>query len=314
MSEGYPKRILSGSTVLVCVLLLSCIAVFNQVKAKGLGWQEEHYKAALDAVATGQASAPEQYRVLSAYATVWACRLMELAGIPRPVGTGLVAIRVIQNVIIFLLALAYYRRLGIPVYLGLLGVSALTWGMTLCTYESGLAIDVYTEIILYLWAGLVIVEGKPGWIVLITLLGALNRETSALIPFLLLAAGERKGGVKGASSLAVYGAVFAALRLHYRGAEWIPEASAAPWVNLVGVLGVMPVLAALSAQIWPRTLRAAGWVIVPAWFAAHALFGGVAETRVLLLPQVMVFIPGALWSVMHVRELSIESEGPVRAT
>lgn len=36
------------------------------------------------------------------------------------------------------------------------------------------------------------------------------------------------------------------------------------------------------------------WVVVPIWFTIHALGAVMAEIRLFLVPQAMVFIPGAL--------------------
>ena len=50
---------------------------------------------------------------------------------------------------------------------------------------------------------------------------------------------------------------------------------------------------------WPLELRAFFWVIVPVWFLVHAFGSVMAETRLLLVPQAMVFIPGALLCLAH---------------
>jgi hypothetical protein len=66
------------------------------------------------------------------------------------------------------------------------------------------------------------------------------------------------------------------------------------WAHLFATLSIIPVLALFSYQKWPFQLRVFFWVIVPIWFVIHAFVGIMAETRLFLVPQAMIFIPGAL--------------------
>jgi hypothetical protein len=52
-----------------------------------------------------------------------------------------------------------------------------------------------------------------------------------------------------------------------------------------------------SYQTWPRALKIFFWVVVPAWFGVHFFTALVAETRLLLVPLALVFIPGALFGI-----------------
>jgi hypothetical protein len=51
-------------------------------------------------------------------------------------------------------------------------------------HGSDFQFNTFFDIMFYLLAGLVVFAGRYKWIVPITILGALNRETSALIPVL----------------------------------------------------------------------------------------------------------------------------------
>jgi hypothetical protein len=325
MALEQSRRIVVGTGVLVCVVLLSLIAVFNQVKTMGLGWQEAHYVPQLEAVATGTASGPGQYRVLSDVATLGVCRLFERVGVPRGTGVALVLIRVVQNVVIYLLALWYFRKFGVPVYLGILGVSALAWGMTQANYQSDLAINTYTDIIFYLCAGLLLQYGKVYLIVAVMVAAALNRETCGLIPVMVLAvwwvrSNEEESGrywKAGVGALVVYGVVFVALRLCLGGGVGVGDAEQGArglallqynlafdrtWLHLFWTLGIVPVLAMVSWRYWPRKLKAFCWAIVPLWFVVHFCMGQMATTRLVLVPQVMIFIPGLLCGIVAWRE------------
>lgn len=179
--------------VAVCAFLLSLLTVFVQVKHLGLSWHETEYRAQLEQIAAGDATAPEVHRPLSAWIAIGTTRLFESVGVPRGGGIALIAIRLGQNLVLFLLALAVYRRLGIPPYLGLLGLSVVAWGMTQSHDSAGLALDIYTETILYLFAAWVVIAQNPWWVVPMAALAAINRETSVLIPGILLGVSARTG-------------------------------------------------------------------------------------------------------------------------
>ena len=309
-----------------CAVLMALISVFNQVKAMGLSWQEEHYRAQLEAVVAGTGTNPAQYRVLSDGLTVWAYRGLEGVGVPRAVGVTFVLIRVFQNAVLFLLAVLYWRRLGLSLFLGVLGIAVLGWGMTLGNMGSDLAIGAHTEVICYLLAGWAIVSGRLWWVVAITFVGALNRETSVLIPVMLLGvhvccqsqSNVRRDALRVACvSLGVYAAVYLGLRWYFGGRAWDGPTpgfallmenvgSVRTWAYFAGTMGLIPLLSLALYRVWVVSLRRIFWVMVPAWFVAYFLCGVVWETRMFLLPQVMVFIPGVLFGVAHWRERAAE--------
>lgn len=304
--------------ILTVVTLLSLITVFNQVKTMGLSWQEEHYLARLEAVAAGAAGSPWQYRVLSDIPLLWMCRAAEAMGVPRGPGVTLVVARLLQNIAIYLVALAYWRRLGIGMYLGLLGLSGLAWAMTQANYNSDLSVNTYTNILLYAFGAWALVANRPMWIVPLTILGALNRETIGLLPVMALAAGTfctprmriapaylRAGGI----ALGLYALVFIGLRLWFGSRGWVLHPDGAvqgpslfvynlafdrTWLHLAGTWGLFPILALAGYRDWPASLRAFFWALIPAWIAVHFVLSAVAETRMMLVPLVVVFLPAAL--------------------
>ena len=62
-------------------------------------------------------------------------------------------------------------------------------------------------------------------------------------------------------------------------------------------LGILPFLAIFCYRNWPGTLRIFFRIVVPAWFGVHFFAALVAETRLLLVPQALIFIPGALFGI-----------------
>lgn len=310
--------------LIAALLLLSLITGFSQIKTEGLAWQETHYLPRLEAVVSGSAPAPGQYRILTDGLVVAACRGAGALGVPRSIGTTFVALRLLQNIALFLLAYLYFRRLGIGAYAAVLGLSALAWGMTQANYGSDLGFNAYTDILFYLCAALVLLEKRYRWLYPIAIAAALNRETSGLLPVMALACAisprprlalDRAIARPALVSLCLYGLVFVLLRAAFGWREWAGlEAGASPgpdfllynlrndaaWGHAFGVLGIMPVLALLSYRSWRPILRPFFWSVVPAWFLLHLLLAPLDESRVLLLPQILVFIPGMLCGLQDV--------------
>jgi hypothetical protein len=309
--------------VSVCVILFSILTVYLQVLAldkpymyyleKGLQIQRHM------AVLQGTAGNPWQYRVLADYLVEAMIQLFKNLDILHPIASAFISFRFVQNLLIFLLGYAYYRKLGLSSAYSLIGLSLLAWGMTYAYYDSDLQFNTYFDVIFYLLAGLAIVYNKQLWMLPLMLLAAFNRETSGLIPFLSLALvlpwqdqaanTRRRVASIAALSLALFAIVFVGLRLAYPNqVTSVPHGHslgldllqynlfrATTWVQLFATLSIIPVLALLGYKRWHPALRVFFWVIVPIWFGIHLFTSVMAETRVFLVPQVLIFIPGALF-------------------
>lgn len=333
MTENLQNNRLTRQFAMLAVLiLLSLLAGFSQIKTEGLSWQETHYLPRLEAVVAGEAASPWQYRPLTNHLVLWACRGAEIIGLPRATGVTFVAIRVAQNFALFLLAFLLYRRLGIGAYAAILGLMALTWGMTQANYGTDLAFDAYTDILCYLLAALLLLARRFGWLVPLTALAALNRETSGLIPVMVVASGttlrprlgiDRAFAGPAGMALAIYVLIVGGLRLWYGSQPWVGwEAGASvpfgflkynlthhiAWGHTAGVLGIVPLLALACYRVWHPDLRAWFWAVVPAWALLHLFLAPLDESRVVLLPQVLVFIPGMLCGIQYLR--TAENAGP----
>ncbi len=190
-------------------------------------------------------------------------------------------------------------------------------------YNSDMQFSTYLDVIFYLFAGLAILHRRFIWIPAIALLASLNRETSGLIPFLVLASIVGKDiwykGLSGLKekteplvifglSLAIYILVFVFLRFsygpqplllpngHHPGLDVLQYnlGSILTWDLMLATLGVIPFVALFGYRKWPLELRRFFWVIVPLWFAIHMVAAVMVETRLFLVPQAMIFIPGLL--------------------
>lgn len=310
--------------IAVAVLLLSLITGFSQIKTQGLAWQEAHYAPRLAAMIQGTAPAPDQYRLLSDGLAAATVRLAESAGLPRPVGLTFVVLRLAQNLLLFSLAWVYYRRLGIAPYPLLLGLSALAWGMTQANYGADLGFSAFTDVLLYLCAAIALLEGRPRWIIAIAAVAALNRESSVLLPFVALACAVRRTPVlrlersiagPALAALSVWVLLYVGLVLIFGARPFLPFVATPglamlkynlshgeAWGHAVGTLGIVPVLALLSWRGWPPLLKPLFWSVVPLWCIAHLFCAPLDQSRVLLLPQVLVFIPGLLGGLAWWRE------------
>ncbi len=306
--------------ILCAAVLFSLMTVAFQVKELELAYLEEGGGQAQRHadVLRGTAIDPWQYRVLSEYLVEGVLRAVKELGLPHPMATGFLLFRLFQNTLLFVLVAAYYRKLGLNAYLSLLGMSLLALGMTHSVYDSDLQFSTYSDVIFYLLAGLVVLQGRILWIPPIAALAALNRESSLLIP--LMTFGSRPLGSRGglqrailiaAGSFGVALAIVGGLRF-FMG-QRLPGMTPPPgtamlehnlsryesWVYLFATLGLLPIMAVASMPRWPVSLKIFFWAMVPAWFAVHLLTSVIAETRLFLVPHALIFVPGALLGISY---------------
>lgn len=302
--------------IVVAAIVLSLATIYVQVMALEFKYIEQgnqilRHRAVLD----GTSGDPWQYRVLSEYLVEGVLQAYARLHAPRPILLGFVGFRLLQNLLLFALAAAYWRRLRLNVYSTLLGLGVLAWSMTHMLYDSDLSLNTYTDAIAYLAAALLILAGRWWAVVPLTALAALNRETSGLIPVMLLAVAatevspdrRRRGYLVGMIALAVFGVTYLGLRYAYGPRPAAVGLTASPlqvnllnphaWAQMILAFGVLPLLVFLSFRAWPRPLKTFFWAVVPIWTAVHLLYAHMAETRLFLVPLALVFVPGALYGV-----------------
>jgi hypothetical protein len=260
---------------------------------------------------------PWQYRV-GAEALAWlALKAATAAGFHEAGLVGFLSFRVLENVAIFGLAWLFYRRLGAGRHTAALGLVLVAFAMTQAHYHSALAFDTYAEVAVYLAAALLILDRRYAWIVPLTIVGTINRETCGLIPLMLASAAlplgprTREGRrvlLLAALALVAYGVTFWTVRTIVGPGGLILPAGKHPgievfqlnvergvtWDNLFRTWTLVPVLALAQWRAWPEQLRLFALAVVPAWIVLHFFLAVVAETRLMLVPYVLVFVPGAL--------------------
>lgn len=307
-----PRR--TAALVITSALALSLLTVY--LHAKGLhreyliAYQIPRHQALL----AGTAGDPWQYRILSAWVVEAVVQLGRVLGLLPSMISAFLAVRVLQETLMFVAAWCYWRALGLGVAPAFMGLALFGWGVSYSGYGSDLQFNTYFDVLFYLLAGIAVARRRPLWVLPLTVLAALNRETSGFIPLLPLIApaaapGDRARAIRIAlAGLALYVAVFAGLRWAYGHQELIIPYGHRPgldlltynltrtrtWAQLAATVSILPALALLAYREWPRVLRGIFWLVVPAWVAVHLVASVVAETRLMLVPFALVFVPGAL--------------------
>jgi hypothetical protein len=299
-----------------CALLLSLLTVFLHLKALGRPYLLEYQVPRHFAMLAGTAGNPWQYRVLSAWIVEGLHRLFAACSVGDPLIASFVAMRVIEETVLFVVAWCYWRALGLSSPASFLGLALLGWAVSYANLGSDLQFNTYLDVVFYLLAAWAVARDRLIWLLPITALAALNRESSLLVPLLALA------GLPDASSperarrmrvavlgLAIYALAFVGLRWAYGKQELIVPYGHHPgvdlflynlgrartWVQLVATFNILPFLALAAWRWWPPLLRGFFWVLVPIWFAVHWVGAVMSETRLLLVPLALVVLPGALF-------------------
>ncbi|MCU0450500.1 MAG: hypothetical protein MUC97_11770 [Bernardetiaceae bacterium] len=242
-----------------------------------------------------------------------------------------IAVRLAQMLLTFYLCWLYYRQLNLsPVLIGC-GFLYISLAMGNGVYHSDLSFNTYYDVIFYLIGGLLILrKASPYWFVPLAALAAFNRETSILIPLMLLwhlvdwgKPPFRLGVIKtlkleialplALASLA-FAAVFFAIRAYYGqppndpsvvsfNNDWFKPGWAMLFRNTLhpfaqnevwGVVTFLPLLALLYFKRTSQFLRYLFVLILTFWLPVHFWMVTVKEARVFLVPTVLALLPMCL--------------------
>ena len=274
---------------------------------------------------------PWRYRLLSEWGAELFLETARASGFSKPAVVGFLGFRLLQNLAIFGLAWLLLRRFGNGWYESALGLGLIAWGMSQALYHAALSFNTYGDLVFYLAAALLILNRRYWWILPLSVLAALNRETAGLIPVMLIAVGLARGRLTddgrrairiGAASLVLFGATYGIVRLAV-GESFLIKAAGRDlgwelfdfnvfkgqtYDHVFQTLNIVPLLALLVWRFWPTELKAFGLAIVPAWIAIHLVASVLAESRLLLVPFVVVFVPGLL-AGLEARRSSLDT-GP----
>jgi len=311
------------ATVLVSItiILLTAVTVLWQEQRLGLSYVEGEQLVRHRAVLAGQAPNPWRYRVLAEWVAAGFVDVARALEVPRPVAVGFLSFRFLQNAGIFLVAFAYYRRLGLHMRQALVGVMVLAFVFT-HALQGALNFNTYFDVLFYLMAALCVLSERARPFLILVAVAALSRETSGLIPLLPLAEWMahpraiphdwRQRTWLALAALGIYLVIFVGLRvcLGVPPETWaetwgwgVPQGlplvifNLSSWRTLMLLaltFSILPVLAIWEFGSLPRFIKGVFWLIVPVWFCIHVSTAHVNETRLFLVPIAVVFIPGAL--------------------
>lgn len=306
---------------LACYLVISIYVVFKQstdLNAVDLPRQEERHQRMLDG--NSEFFNPWQYRILSTY-LVESFYQGAHAVVPKVNRiAAFLGFRVIQNILILMVLHLYLMALGIRnPWLILCGLILTGFCLATSIFQSDLSFNTYFDILFYLIAAWLIIKKKLIWLIPLIPLAALNRETSLLIPFMALAPYvpytikqiPKKTLLIVVSSLMLFACVFVSVRMvyGYQPAAGIHGMSSffdylkynltffRLYPELAGTLTFIPVIVIVFLNRLPMILKQWFWLICPAWFAIHLAYSTAVETRLFLVPQILIFIPAFLWLI-----------------
>jgi hypothetical protein len=209
----------------------------------------------------------------------------------------------------------------------------LSLAMGNAVIASDLTFNTYLDNVFYLLAACMIVYRKnPYWFVPLIIFAAFNRETAMLIPALYFvsqinfsnfstSAFSVKNIVLPKTNVWVltclmyvlFISIFAGVRMYYGYVApqvWkVPTglpmiklnlASAVAgkaYFEMIGVFSVIPFIILYTFKRHLLLLRVWFITIVPLWFAVHIYSVVIYQTRLFLVPTILVFIPMMLWLI-----------------
>lgn len=277
-------------------------------------------------VMAGQSVNPWQYRLFSEWVLEGLVRLVASLGAKNSFYFAALILRIIQNAAIYLLSYHYYRKLGFKWEVALIGILFMSGSMLNSFFKSGFSFNTYFDVICYLVAGLMIIYRSYALLPLLTAVAALNRETSGLIPFLagitVIFTKDQKSPIFSVLlSMISWAFVFFSLHLLYPGLPmFIPYESPPgisllmyninpiPYYLLIRFFGFVPFLSLLASRYSSEFLKKFFLVLVPAWFGIHLFASVISETRLFLVPQVVILIPLALAFITKIHQTTFNYE------
>jgi hypothetical protein len=302
---------------LAAFLILSIYIVYQQAtnsSAVALDIHVERHEQMLQG--TSEFFNPWQYRVFSTYVAEAFYQVIAAVRSSTTKIEAFLLLRVLQNILIFFAAEWYFRRLSISnPFVRLCGHLLIGFAMAHAIFQSDLSFNTYFDVLFYLVAACLIIERRTSWLFVLIPIAALNRETSALIPVMLLASIRdlRDPRLKNIVLTSIIGGVlfvivFISIRYYYgyQKAVGIHGMNSFTdflkfnltfkrlYLELIGTLNFLPLMVVIFLKRLPWLLRRWFWVVVPVWFAIHLAFSTAIETRLFLVPYILIFVPSFL--------------------
>ncbi|MEO6637916.1 MAG: hypothetical protein ABIN25_06545 [Ginsengibacter sp.] len=241
--------------------------------------------------------------------------------------------RFTEHIFIFYLAWRLWSYFIKSKWLIFFGINFLALAFGNAVTAADLSFNTYLDIILYLvTANLIVYNKNKMWLFLIVPLAAFNRETGLLIPALYFLSEtnfsqfslknsdwkkidfpKRNVWINTIVLYAIFMAIFIAIRWHY---GYVPQQvwkTKAGWsmlklnlfsaigvkayLELIGSFGVIPFIILYKFKAFPHLLKKWFLFLVPVWFAVHYISVVAYQTRLFMVPIILVFIPMMLWLI-----------------
>jgi hypothetical protein len=223
-----------------------------------------------------------------------------------------VLFRFVEHLLIYFLLWKYLGLFTKNKILISLFILMASWAIANAVMNSDLSLNTYLDVVFYLLAAYVIVAKKNiNWIIPLSIVSALNRESAAFIPLMLFfnhcdfknkTIPPKKIWLVTTVSFALFFGILTLIRLHY---GYRPESR--PWnffkYNLYGsssfytyleMFGATGFLPAICLYYWRKNspfLQMSFWLIVPIWLFIHFYATFAREARCFLVPIFMIFMP-----------------------
>lgn len=244
-----------------------------------------------------------------------------------------IAFRFLLNFLVFVLAFYVWYYFIKNKWLLLLGLIFLSLGMGNAVIASDLTFNTYLDNVFYLLAAIIILYKKnPLWLIPITILAAFNRETALLIPVLYFLSNlqlqqvslkefmrlgkilpEKKVWILSLSLMVLFVIIFISLRMYYgfvpakvwkvpAGPEMVKlnlfsTVAAKSYFEMLGIFSIIPLLILYRFKQLPQLLQIWFLGIVPIWFAVHIYSVVIYQTRLFLVPVILILLPMFLWLI-----------------
>lgn len=248
--------------------------------------------------------------------------------------------RFIQHFIIFCLVWRLWKYFVSNNWLILFGISFLALAFGNAVAAADLSFNTYTDIILYtLTALLILYNWNPLWLFPITIAAAFNRETGLLMPALYFISQTdftkfdfKKFNIKDISFpqlktwlitailYVIFISIFIGLRVHfgYREQQVWKVPAGLPmlklnlfsavgfkaYLELIGTFAILPLIIIYKFKPFPHLLKKWFLFLVPLWFLVHYVSVVAYQTRLFMVPMILIMLPMILWLI----ETSIKEE------
>jgi len=267
---------------------------------------------------------PWQYRILSAQFNEIIINSYKALGASSPYFLGFITGRLIIQTLLLFACFYYYRRFTRSTNLVLLSIIALTYSISTCVWKSDLSFNTYMDILFFVCAAYVIASERSSWLILpLSALAAFNRETAILIPMMLLFTrgfdffkfqiASKKDVVISIISLFVFVSILISIRLYYgyeevgtklRGEDpaelfyvYYNLSDPNTYYRVFAAMSLFPVLFLMGWRQMDSYLTRLFIILVPIWFSVHFVMAYLNESRLLLVPLTVVFIPGIISNI-----------------